>query len=589
MKSGAIRVGSIGILVAAMGLAGCSEMETSHQIRSDAGKAASLARVANAPAPFVDTSPVKIRKTVWIGANAVPMSHDHELPPKWRGRKVTLVEARTMDLREVADLLTSTTGMPVSYAGAERRRGNLSGAVQHRGQADLTSRRVAMAPGAPVPAGFNPRATEALVRAQAGGGTAATVAGDSIPAGRMRVNFSGTLSQFLDLVAANFGLVWSSDGDRIIFSTTETKVFDVPALPIVLKLSNSFNAGLNTNSSAGVGASGSSGSSGGNNQDGVTSTSAFELWKDINSTVKTVVAGDGGVEVSGASGTVSVTARPETVARVASYIRELNRRLDKEVVLNLTVYSVVLDRTDNYTANLNMALQKAGAFGGSYATAGGASVFAGAASSIANQGLNLAVLPNTTAVGGSNVLVQALSSIGNVSTVNSQSLTTVNGIPVPFQDVNLRGYIGSVTTTALVAGSSSALSSLQPSSVKTGFSLNMTPHVNDDGTILLSYALDMSELAGAVNGFDTFSSGGQTVQLPNINSRNFVQEAIIPADSTLVLSGIELTRNSSSRSGVGSPDFPLFGGSRQGEAKREILVVAITPHLIDLGYGRVSQ
>ena len=131
--------------------------------------------------------------------------------------------------------------------------------------------------------------------------------------------------------------------------------------------------------------------------------------------------------------------------------------------------------------------------------------------------------------------------------------------------------------------------SLTPSTVRTGFQLNMTPHVNNNGTVLLSYALDMSELNGAVNGFDTFTSGGQTAQLKNVNSRNFVQEATIPFGSTLVLSGIELSSVTSSRTGTLSPNTPILGGGYSDEAKRQVIVVAITPQVIDLGSGRASR
>ena len=587
------RAGSslLALVLASATLAGCAnEFETRRQIDMDTEKAAALGRVAHAPAPFQDVSSVKVmHDAVYIGANAKPLGNDRYLPPEWRGRRVSFVQSRSMDLREIANMITATTNMPVNYTAPTKGAG--------AARAPIDARRAALAPGqGPLPDNFNE--SDAL-----GAASGASIEPDAaVPAGRMRINFSGTLAQFLDLVSGNFGVGWTSDGERIVFSSVQTKVYDVPALPLVLKLTNSFN------SSGGSGASGSgssNGSAGGQSQDQVSSTAAFEIWKDINATLKTILNGDGAVEVSGATGTVTVTGRPETIARVGSYIREINQRLAKEVVMTLTVYSIVLDRQDNYNFNADLALNKAGV-AAAYANPGGAGAAAvtsaaGALSALttasANAPTNAAGLGATITRGGVTAggILNALSTSGNVSIVNSQSLTTVNGIPVPFQDVNTRGYLASVATTnagtvgTTTTSTSIPLTTLTPGSVRTGFTLNMTPHVNNNGTVLMSYALDMSELNGPDDGFNTFTSGGNTIQLPNVNSRNFVQEATIPIGSTLVLSGIERTRTSSTLSGTGSIDTPLLGGGRDSNTSREILVVAITPQVIDLGSGRASR
>ena len=621
----------------AVSLGACAEQEARNQVRTDMRDVAPLARVAQQPLPFADLRSVKVNDGVYVGATAHQLGNDRALPPAWRSRDVSFVESKPMDFREIANLLSSTTSMPVSFAAA-------AGKGQTQAQAVSTPPRPSPALGniigTPPNSGGMPRLgggqggpagafSMAEADGMSGGGRnveAIPSTDVAVPPGKMRVQFSGHLATFLDQVAGNFGVSWMSDGGRIIFSSMDTKVFDVPALPIVLKLTSSVSDTDIGSQTGGAGGGGGSSSGGAGSTTSLTSESAFELWKDINASLKSIVGnGQGGVEVSGTTGTVTVTGSPDTIAHVAEYVKQINRRLSKEVVLALTVYQVTLTRNDNYAFDINAVFNNAKYAAGAVGTGGLASL--GSAASLTSdavtgtaaaaagtatgagssavgavpglaanvqQGFGFAVLNPSSKFGGSSGVLQALSTTGDVSIVNSQTVTTVNGVPVPFTDLNTRGYLSSTSTTA-VAGSANnntsatAQTTLTPGSVTTGFALNMTPHVNNDGTVLVNYALDMSELNGSQNGFDTFSSGGQTLQLPNVNRRKFVQQAVIPAGSTLVLSGIERTKADSSRSGTGSPDFPLLGGSRVGGMTREVLVVAITPEIVDLGSGRASR
>ena len=90
-------------------------------------------------------------------------------------------------------------------------------------------------------------------------------------------------------------------------------------------------------------------------------------------------------------------------------------------------------------------------------------------------------------------------------------------------------------------------------------------------------------LVGREDGFDTFTVNGSTVQLPNVNQRNFVQQSIVPNRSTLVLAGFETARSTSSQQGVGDPRNWLLSGGRTSKNRREVVVILITPTLLDVG------
>ncbi len=102
--------------------------------------------------------------------------------------------------------------------------------------------------------------------------------------------------------------------------------------------------------------------------------------------------------------------------------------------------------------------------------------------------------------------------------------------------------------------------------------------------MLLQYSINLSELAGSVNGFDTFTSpdGRASVQLPNVNSRNFVQQAQVPSGATLVLTGFEQASNSADRTGsFTDPTFMGLGGRQVARRGRTAIVILMTPTVVN--------
>lgn len=122
---------------------------------------------------------------------------------------------------------------------------------------------------------------------------------------------------------------------------------------------------------------------------------------------------------------------------------------------------------------------------------------------------------------------------------------------------------------------------LGTSEVSVGFNMQALPSVLPGGIVQLQYNISSSELSGAVDGFDVFEMAGQRVQLKNISNRSFGQTVEIPNGATLVLSGFEQVRSTVSKSGTGVADLPLFGGGQEGNMRREIMVILITPVLLD--------
>ena len=262
-----------------------------------------------------------------------------------------------------------------------------------------------------------------------------------------------------------------------------------------------------------------------------------------------------------------MTDTPEVLDEVASFMEAQNRSLSRQVLLNVTVLSVSLTADDSYGISWAAVYQ---ALGTSFKLTNTFLTSATNPTSFAAQ-----VITPSSRASGTQAIISALSQQGKVRRKTSASITTLNNQPVPVQVATEQGYLASVSTTNTVnVGSTTAL---VPGTVTTGFNMTLLPHVLDNGTVLLQFYTNISSLLS----LNSVQSGGEQIQTPNIDTRNFLQRVSMKSGQTLVLSGYEGTDDSLTQSGVGKPQNALFGGGYQGTRDREVIVILITPMLLN--------
>jgi type II secretory pathway component GspD/PulD (secretin) len=101
--------------------------------------------------------------------------------------------------------------------------------------------------------------------------------------------------------------------------------------------------------------------------------------------------------------------------------------------------------------------------------------------------------------------------------------------------------------------------------------------------VALQYNISASELVGSNDGFNQVTIDGNQIQLPNLSTRAFTQQVMIPSGSTLVLSGFEETTSRVDKEGTGHADNWLTGGRSSASTQREIMVIMITPVILESG------
>lgn len=529
---------------------------------------------ARQPLPAKEVGPVQVKNAVWTSGSVRRSEHGLPLPRQFEtANGLILVDTSPKELFEIGTMLTETTGIPVTFSSdvftvtsnglTPDSESTSDNTVQpNNGMADLAA---AFFAAPPTPNTDNTVSTGSATVTSSNVLTSLT--GDRQA---MKVRYEGPLSTFMTRVASHFSVGWEYTGQEIHVYRFVTRTYTVNALPSDFGVTSSLDAGNSSESDSGDKAT--------TNQS-AESTVSVKIWEELTDAVTGIVGEFGRVSTSVGTGTITVTAPVDTARRVQKYIDGQNTRMTKQVAISVQVLNVSLTDTDDVSIDIRGLFAGSEKYGFSFGNAVADTALAGGI-----PGFGFGIL--TGGLTGSNGVVQALSERGKVSVVNTASVTTLNGIPAPLQVSNTRNYLERIEVTTSDSGTST---SLTPGSVTTGFNLSILPRILDNNrAMLLQFGINISELVGEKDGFDEFTVDGLTIQQPNKNSRSFVQQTMVPNGSSLVLTGFEKLRNQSQRSGSGHPDFMLFGGGKQGAQERDVIVVILTPVLIDAQAPMIS-
>lgn len=378
-----------------------------------------------------------------------------------------------------------------------------------------------------------------------GGGAAASQ--------KMALSYSGPLSGLLDKLATHLSLWWKYQNNEVIFYDQETRIFTLYSLPSTSSFSASVSGAA---SSSGTGT--------------ISSETQFDIWTEIEETMGAIVPKNATVVFSKSAGTITITASPITIKRVANYIQQINERISRQVAIGVKVLRVSLDKEDNYGLDLQAVFDEAAGL-----TMSG---MQGAYASTSTVGtFNFAVVDAEDSVlskwNGSEAIIDALSTQGDVSILTSTVVTTLNNKVAPVEVSNIRHYVSNITTT-ISEGTPST--SAETEELSTGFSMQVIPRILEHARVMLSISMSLNQFIQ----MEEVSVSGSTVQLPETNTRSFLQEVAVKSGQTLIISGFEETENRVDRAGIGSANNMLLGGKRGASKAREVLVLLVTPEVL---------
>jgi type IVB pilus formation R64 PilN family outer membrane protein len=363
----------------------------------------------------------------------------------------------------------------------------------------------------------------------------------------MGLKYSGPLAGLLDQVCSYYNVNWEYDvkTSTILVYYQKTRVFSLPAFIDDMELDTAIsNKADSTQANSGQGGTTVSTNSNAGEQT-VKTKGKYEPWAEIVDNVKRMVSKDGSVVAAKGSGTITVTDSPVVLGEVARYVESVSNKMARQVFLNVKAYNFTSTDELDVGASLNVMFRNAAnAANALYSFAGGNTPTTQASTS---SSVMAAILTGANSMwAGSTAMANALKTFGRMSLFTTASGLTMNNQPLPVQSLQRQSYLASASTSM---NTSQSQTSLVPGQVVTGVSIIIVPHIEPDDTVDLECNISLSTL----DSMQTITSGGVSIQTPNVSSRAMSQRFRVKTGSTVVVAGLASDQNGENNSlGLGT-------------------------------------
>ncbi len=511
----------LGMLVAAFAASCSISTNMDATIEREVETATRMKEEAKAPTIVANQDLIKVKDEIWLGDSSEIEYEGAPIPAYLEGKNgITLVSNRPITLFEIGDMINKITSLGVRYAPQL--------------EADVKSKGAANKP------------------------TVDSVNSDWAEPDKMLVSYQGPLSGLLNEVSSRFGIWWKYENKEIHFYKFITRTFVVYSLPSKPNLS--------------VNVGGSQSGGGGSSSISMSSSIEVEMWGNFEKSISSMISDGAKLTMSPADGTITLTATPNDIKKVAKYINEQNVRLSRQVAISVKILQVSITDTDNYGLDLKAT------FGDGVTSIGvtGSTSVSSAAS--AGNTITWGILKDKWTA---DAAVKALSQRNNTSLVTSGTVTTLNNKPAPIQVTQKQNYIAEMTKTNSGTDGTNYDISVTTEEVETGFTLDVLPRILEHGRLLVMFNMTLSDLLSLDKVEFGASSENQYIQNPKIESRAFTQEVAMASGESLILTGYERVDSSTTKEGTGSAENSLLGGSAKAQKERSVLVIILTPIVLE--------
>ncbi len=354
-----------------------------------------------------------------------------------------------------------------------------------------------------------------------------------------------TLKELLNIIFQHANLFYEMKNNTIYVSYTKTKTFKVDFIPNTVTGTSNIDSTDNS----------------------VINDYKFDFWSDLQTNIVQILRNvDENFKkpvIDKNSGLISVTGNRAQINEVAKYIKELNERLHKQVLIDVKIYTVTLSRSHQTGidwSKLSVTLPN---------------------TSVPLRGTNIlgknTVFKNATFnISG---FLNFLSQNGNVNSISNPKIVTLNNQKalISVGDTIYYKYASQVENN----DNGNPTTTYTIDSKFVGVLLDITPQISDNGEIILS-----------IN--PRISSFKDTSQLSNINrdmppdtqENTMISVVKLKDNDTLVLGGLITDDRALKVNGVPVlKEIPLIKylfSSKEKVTNKKELVFVITPHIINL-------
>jgi type IVB pilus formation R64 PilN family outer membrane protein len=394
-------------------------------------------------------------------------------------------------------------------------------------------------------------------------GSAKKTANTATPSAGM-ISYRGKLELVLTQICDKDNLYWSYKKGVVTIFSLETKMYELDAPVGSFSLSNKISS---TSDPAG---SGGSSSVGGNSSMSLDYTvKADSPWSAAVATIKTMLSTHGKLNSDAVEGFITITDTPKIQKKVDTYVQRINNRTNKKIAVRVDVYDVQTDSSSDFGFDVNSLVN---VLSNEVEISNDMTGFLNANNSGSFTAFNFKGTGNN-----SNVILDALNTIGKASEVTGTTVYTVSGQPAPIQSTQAQNYLASVSTQTT---DGTVSTTMEPGTVVTGYSMTVMPRLQSNRQILVNLDLQISSLIEIQNFSVDGSDSSNIIQLPKTKNKNFLESMVLQNGQSILIAGFQDDMVNSSTASPTTMDMWGAGGAKTTQHTKSTTVIVVTPYII---------
>lgn len=499
---------------------------------------------------------VKRSSGTWVGSDVVPVNADDRLPDFFSRRYVMSFsdEGAGVSLSQVASRLSDMVGVPVRISSDVFEKNEDAAAVRLQ----------------PVARGSSPLALNVSVGDQ----------GDI----RVRMNWDGTLTDFLNYITDRYNLSWEFTNNTILIRRFTTEMHQLAAYP------NGFDYTLSSGTAGGGGGGGSGGAQGSGGQGGggqggaggstLSAPGSFNVSESGNvhglrsllQIIEKLLREAPGSEVMVSEGTgrLMVKTTKDLQTRIRELVRTENENMLKQVFVQIDLYTLTTNSSKQQGIDWNAFYRSLSRRLDFRITAPptltqNTSRFAVSRDALGERGFDSGA-----------AILQALYEVGDSVQHRPVSLVAMNRQWARKARLNSTGFLSGTTAgQAGALGGGTAVPGLQTSTIVTGDQFAVMPFVLQNNTIMLKVGISLSDLINLLSVTTGEGATLQQVQTPNTSSLSDQFTVALQPGEVLAITGLTRDSSTTDQRRLGQRVPIAAGGSTTANQRTENFVVFI--------------
>ena len=404
-----------------------------------------------------------------------------------------------------------------------------------------------------------------------------------------------SLSEVFDLLLNEKNLSYEFSNNVLKISSLQTRIFKIDYITSVREGTAITKASVDASpSEVGNSSSSDNGSSDIKNENNlIRTTERFHFWEKLDAELKAILNNNSehitapDPIINENAGLITVTATPSQLKRVEKYIAEMQRRLKKQVIIDVSIIAV--DLNNEYKQGVDWSKFELGFnsyIGNQGSNTGSSAIWTNKGNSLSDgfgRTLNIAANLNFSLDG----MINFLETNGKTKVVSSPKVTTLNNQQALISvGDNINYRVMEETDNGSNNNNNNRLTTTYKQySVFIGILLNLLPEVSDNNKIMLRINPSLSSFKYAED-----DTRGQNTSIREI-APDTVQKKLstvvqVNSGDTIILGGlIGQTKNKQNTAVPLLADIPLIGSvfkSTRDSVKTTELIFVITPRVVDL-------